>query len=105
MMNRKNYKTYNIYKNNNKDIDKNSPNTNNSSVFSTVKETIVTGFGLGVGNEVAHRLVSSILGPRKIEVQEKKQECSNELEQYQRCLKLNNCTDELIVYNKCVKSE
>ena len=83
-------------------------NQSNPSILSTIKETVVAGFGLGVGNEIAHRVVSSVLGPRTISVvnentQNSDGHCKEQLENYEKCLKLDNCLDELETYQKCVK--
>ena len=40
-----------------------------SSTFQNLKDSMVSGLGAGVGMSVADRLVSSVLGPRKVEVQ------------------------------------
>ena len=76
------------------------------SMASTIKETIVAGFGLGVGSEIAHRAVSAVMGPRQIEVQHQKQDdkCCEYLSKYQKCLKENSCLDELENYQQCLKS-
>ena len=76
------------------------------SITSSIKETIVAGFGLGVGSEIAHRAVSAVLGPRQIEIQHQKQDdkCSEYLNKYQKCLKEDSCIDELKNYQQCLKS-
>jgi dsRNA-specific ribonuclease len=80
------------------------------SMASTIKETIVAGFGLGVGSEIAHRAVSAVLGPRQIEVQHQSDKSKNDnrcqeyLQKYEKCLKENSCSDELENYQKCLKS-
>ncbi len=83
-------------------------NHSNPSMFSTIKETVVAGFGLGVGSEIAHRVVSSVLGPRTISVvnentQNSDTRCKEQLENYEKCLKRDNCLDELETYQTCVK--
>jgi hypothetical protein len=40
-----------------------------SSTFQNLKDSMVSGLGAGVGMSVADRLVSTVLGPRKVEVQ------------------------------------
>jgi len=75
-----------------------------SSIFSNIKDTIVAGFGLGIGNEIAHRAVSSIMGPRTVEIQRSQTiSCEEELAKYEKCLKQNNCMDEQEFYQQCVK--
>jgi hypothetical protein len=81
------------------------PNIQSSSTFSNIKDTIVAGFGLGVGNEIAHRAVTSIMGPRTVEIQHSQPQissCQEELTKYEKCLKQNNCMDEQEFYQKCV---
>lgn len=39
------------------------------STFQTLKQSMVSGLGSGIGFSVADRLVSTVLGPRKVEVQ------------------------------------
>jgi hypothetical protein len=39
------------------------------STFQNLKDSMVSGLGAGVGMSVADRLVSSVLGPRKVEVE------------------------------------
>lgn len=85
-----------------------------STTFSNIKDTIISGFGLGVGNEIAHRVVSSIIGPRTVEIQHSESSttnsnnsCKEELKKYEKCLKeskqQNNCFEENEVYQQCVK--
>jgi hypothetical protein len=90
-----------------KPVLKNSTQTTthaSSSTFSNIKDTIVAGFGLGVGNEIAHRAVSSIMGPRTVEIQQSQpiSSCQEELKKYEKCLKQNNCMDEQEFYKQCV---
>ena len=40
-----------------------------SSTFQNLKDSMVSGLGAGVGMSVADRLVTTVLGPRKVEVQ------------------------------------
>lgn len=77
-----------------------------SSTFSNIKDTIISGFGLGVGNEIAHRAVSSIIGPRTVELQHtlSNNSCQEQLKKYEKCLKQNSCLDEIEEYQQCVKS-
>ena len=96
-----------------KPILKNStPTTQQSSTFSTLKETVVAGFGLGAGSEIAHRVVSNILGPRTVEVTHSTHSkplnaCQEMLQAYEKCIKQNQqndlCTDDLEKYHKCIR--
>ena len=88
--------------------------TQQSSTFSNIKDTIISGFGLGVGSEIAHRAVSSIIGPRTVEIQHSQSNSSNsnsscqeQIKIYEKCLKQSNqknCIDDLETYQQCVKS-
>jgi hypothetical protein len=40
-----------------------------TSTFEMLKQSMISGLGAGVGLSVADRLVSTVLGPRKVEVQ------------------------------------
>lgn len=81
----------------------NTPTVNRSSTFSNIKNTIVAGFGLGVGNELAHRAVTSIMGSRTVEIQQPNPiSCQEELKKYEKCLKQNNCIDEQEFYKQCI---
>ena len=93
-----------------KPILKNStPTTQQSSTFSSLKETVIAGFGLGAGSEIAHRVVSNILGPRTVEVTHSKplNACQEMLQTYEKCIKQNQqndlCTNELEKYQKCIR--
>ncbi len=41
------------------------------STFQNLKDSMISGIGAGVGMSVADRLVSTVLGPRKVEVESK----------------------------------
>jgi hypothetical protein len=83
---------------------------NNASLLSNMKETVIAGFGLGVGNEIAHRVVSSVLGNKTISVVHDNNQhidnnkCKDLFEKYQKCVKNNNCYDELENYTTCLKN-
>jgi hypothetical protein len=79
------------------------------SLGSTIKETIVAGFGLGVGSEIAHRVISAVLGPRQISIESsnKEDKCQEFRNKYEQCLKDpkdNKCVNELENYQQCLKS-
>ena len=81
-----------------------------SSLGSTIKETIVAGFGLGVGSEIANRAVSAVLGPRQISIEsssDKENRCQQFRIKYEQCLKDpkdDKCVNELENYQQCLKS-
>jgi hypothetical protein len=45
------------------------PLSNQGGMMQTLKESIVGGFGAGIGMNIADRTISSIFGARKVEVQ------------------------------------
>ena len=72
------------------------------STFQTLKETMVSGLGAGVGMSVADRLVTTVLGPRKVEVQtENKIVRSPECEEITRIYKQTNSPSLREEYEKC----
>jgi hypothetical protein len=82
------------------------------SLGSTIKETIIAGFGLGVGSEIANRAVSAVLGPRQISIEsssdkDKEDRCQQFRIKYEQCLKdqkNDKCVNELENYQQCLKS-
>lgn len=77
--------------------------------MSTLKETVIAGLGIGAGSEIAHRVVSSILGPRTVEVSHSKplNVCQEMLQTYEKCIKQTQqndlCTNDLENYKKCIR--
>lgn len=104
-MNRKR-KTYQTQESHKSQVPQSS---NNSGTLSTLKETVVAGFGIGAGSEIAHRVVSSILGPRTVEVTHSKplNACQEILQKYEKCIKQTQqndlCTNDLENYKKCIR--
>lgn len=91
----------------NSTISKQENKTSTPSISSAIKETLIAGFGLGIGSELANRAVAAVLGPRQIEVQSDKSKndrCQEYLQKYEKCFKDNNCGDELEKYQQCLKS-
>ncbi len=72
------------------------------STFQTLKESMISGLGTGVGMSVADRLVTTVLGPRKVEVQtENKIIRSPECEEITRIYKQTNSPSLREEYEKC----
>jgi hypothetical protein len=68
-----------------------SPTINTSTNNNGFVSNVVSGFALGTGVNLSDRLISSILGNRKIEVEEKKIDCSlEENREYPQCRKDKN---------------
>ena len=85
------------------------PKVETPSLGSTIKETMVAGFGLGVGSEIANRAVSALLGPRQISIEsssdkDKEDRCQELIIKYEQCLKDDKCINELENYQQCLKS-
>ena len=73
-----------------------------SSAFQNLKDSMVSGLGAGVGMSVADRLVTTVLGPRKVEVQtENKIVRSPECEEITRIYKQTNSPSLREEYEKC----
>lgn len=73
-----------------------SQSSNKPTLGSTIKEGVTSGMSFGVGSAIAHRAMDAIVGPRKIEVENKSDNtCQILMENYSKCLE-NNFT-----INKC----
>ena len=83
------------------------PNTNTS--FSSI---IKDGFALGIGSSLSNRLVDSIFGPRKIDIDvvpaESVSLCKPEFENYQKCFQqpsgFNDCQSYHDILLKCLNN-
>ena len=67
------------------------------STFQTLKETMVSGLGAGVGMSVADRLVTTVLGPRKVEVQ-----TENKIVRSPECEEITRIYREALVKNEYI---
>jgi hypothetical protein len=75
-----------------------TPVSSSPSVLSSIKD----GFGMGLGASLADRAISSIFGPRTIEVQHNN--CDKIIDLYKTGLQNNNITESLEQdYQQCVK--
>jgi hypothetical protein len=79
-----------------------------SSTFQNLKDSMVSGLGAGVGMSVADRLVSSVLGPRKVEVQTENKivrspDCEDISKIYREALVKNEYLSQSLkeAYEKC----
>lgn len=84
------------------------PKISSSNSLSNIKETIVSGIGFGIGSGIANRAVSSILGPREIEIQHQisDNKCKEFMTKYEKCMKQNiNCVNELEEFQICLKNK
>jgi hypothetical protein len=77
-----------------------------SSTFQNLKDSMVSGLGAGVGMSVADRLVSSVLGPRQVEVQNKivrSPDCEDISKIYREALVKNEYLSQSLkdAYEKC----
>ena len=83
-----------------------------SSTFQNLKDSMVSGLGAGVGMSVADRLVTTVLGPRKVEVQTENKpqnnfvrspDCEDISKIYREALVKNEYVSQTIkeAYEKC----
>ena len=78
-------------------------------MMQTLKESLVGGFGAGIGMNIADRAISSIFGARKVEVQHmntsstSENECQNIIKLYKETLSKNEITSQTLQekYEKC----
>ncbi len=80
----------------------------NPSTFQTLKDSMVSGLGAGVGMSVADRLVTTVLGPRKVEVQSENKivrspDCEDICKIYRESLVKNEYVSQSLkdAYEKC----
>lgn len=78
------------------------------STFQNLKESMISGLGAGVGMSVADRLVSAVLGPRKVEVQTETKivrspDCEDISKIYREALVKNEYVSQSLkdAYEKC----
>ena len=79
-------------------------------LLQSFKDSLVGGFGAGIGMNVADRAISSIFGPRKVEVQHTNVVTSNTCEDimsiYKNVLSKGESIPQSLEekYNKCITS-
>jgi hypothetical protein len=83
------------------------PLSNQGGMMQTLKESLVGGFGAGIGMNIADRAISSIFGARKVEVQHvnnKVDACEDIISIYKRMLNNGETIPQTIEekYNKCI---
>jgi hypothetical protein len=78
------------------------------SAFQNLKESMISGLGAGVGMSVADRLVTTVLGPRKVEVQTENKivrspDCEDISKIYREALVKNEYLSQALkdAYEKC----
>jgi len=81
------------------------------STFQTLKQSMFSGIGAGVGMSVADRLVTTVLGPRKVEVQSENKivrspDCEDISKIYRESLVKNEYVSQSLkdAYEKCNSS-
>ena len=77
------------------------------SLMQNLKDSMVSGLGAGVGMSVADRLVSSVLGPRKVEVETTSSTPiprSSECEEISKIYRQYNSPSLREAYEKCNSS-
>ena len=91
-----------------------TPSIQNSSIpqqggmIQTLKESVVGGFGAGVGMNIADRAISSIFGARKVEVQKvsSNSSCEDIMSIYKNALSKGETIPQTLEerYNKCIQT-
>ena len=80
-------------------------NDNDNNIGSGFLNSIIQGFALGTGSQLASRTIDSVLGNKKIEIDNNK--CLKESELYLKCLEnneKNSCNDFFNLLENCKKS-
>ena len=83
--------------------------TQGGGIMQTLKESLVGGFGAGIGMNIADRAISSIFGARKVEVQHTgsdtnvENECQNIIKLYKESLSNGDIISQTLQekYEKC----
>ena len=79
---------------------------NDNNVGSGFLNSIIQGFALGTGSQLASRTIDSVFGNKKIEI-ENNNKCFKESELYLNCLEnneKNSCIDFFNLLENCKKS-
>ena len=90
------------------------PLSNQGGMMQTLKESLVGGFGAGIGMNIADRAISSIFGARKVEVQHTtlgsgtnstNDSCGDIINIYKNALSKGESIPQTLEdkYSKCVK--
>jgi hypothetical protein len=67
------------------------------------------GLGFGIGQSIAHRAVSAVLGPtiNTVTTSETKSNCVSERNAFETCMKTKNgehhCNNEFLSYKQCIE--
>ena len=69
--------------------------TQGGGIMQTLKESLVGGFGTGIGMNIADRAISSIFGARKVEVQHTNTSLTSE----------NECQDIIKLYKETLSKD
>jgi len=104
---KKENKTYQSYVPIKKHLDNNSTmkSYDNNNIRSGFLSSIIQGFALGTGSQLASRSIDSVLGNKKIEI-ENNNKCLKESELYLKCLEnneKNSCIDFFNLLENCKK--
>tara|TARA_B100001142_G_scaffold327119_2_gene384032 strand:- start:285 stop:653 length:369 start_codon:yes stop_codon:yes gene_type:complete len=79
----------------------------NNGIVNSIFGSIVQGAALGTGSQLAGRAIDSLIGPKKIEINNS-EKCNNEIELYTKCINDNNdltlCKDYFELLTKCRKN-
>jgi len=79
----------------------------NNGIVNSIFGSIIQGAALGTGSQLAGRAIDSLIGPKKIEINNS-EKCNNEIELYTKCINDNNdltlCKDYFELLTKCRKN-
>jgi hypothetical protein len=84
-----------------------SPQTQQDGIVQTFKDSLVGGFGAGIGMNIADRAISSIFGGRKVQIEHVDSSCEDILNIYKKALSNGENIPQSLQekYNKCINIE
>ena len=92
-------------------IESNTPqslesSSQNGGILHSIFGSIIQGAALGTGSQLAGRALDSLIGPKKIEINNS-DKCSNEIDLYTNCINNNNdltlCKNYFELLTQCRK--
>jgi len=78
----------------------------NGGIVNSIFGSVIQGAALGTGSQLAGRALDSLIGPKKIEINNS-DKCSNEIDLYTNCINNNNdltlCNNYFELLTQCRK--
>ena len=78
----------------------------NGGIVNSIFGSVIHGAALGTGSQLAGRALDSLIGPKKIEINNS-EKCSNEIDLYTNCINNNNdltlCKNYFELLTQCRK--